>query len=592
MEIKHVFEALLRRKTLFFRVVVAVLLTGALYSFLIRDSYKASSKILIAKSYSGEEMFFSVSGAVPTDKKADMERQIELLKSGAVMNEVIKELDLRNNKGGLLAVGDILNRVKITPVWEADIIEITTSSGKPGEAAALANSAARQYVRWAQRVKREELDNTVKYLSGEMDKIKTRQQILEKQFAAFKKAYPKADISEDLREKTDKNAGALVEKAKIEAEIKRITTGGLFGHDEERVAQLHRQATVLDKAVSKHNEELARLTDTEKKLCRFIRDRRVYNTLYPIFAQKLNTIRISDALNTSPVQIVSFAGSERRPVRSKGPANFLAVVLISVFAGFIAVFIADYMDQSIKSPEDVQSELGMKYFGQTPHIKLAEFSRKNEIVIGKQNEYTPVFALLKELSENIKNNIDPKERPVIGFVSPVQDDGKSFIAAAFASFIASSGEKVLLVDTDIKTHLQNKIYYHSISEGFAEILAGEKNALNFVSKTQDPFIEVLYAGNPALYENSVVSFDRSRLKDIFAELSTIYSAVIVDCPAADGKAGAVEIASSCGAVVMAVPAGRLDKRSVLESTGLLMNAGSRLLGVVLSNIRTKTGDKC
>ena len=574
MEIRHILEALTRRKALFFKVLFVFLLGGLLFSFFLRDSYTASSKILM------------VSGSVPADKKADMKRQIELLKSGAIMSEVIKELDLRDSRGVLLVAEDILSRIKITPVWEADIIEITTFSGKRGEAAALANSVARQYLKWMQRAKKEESDNTVKYLSGETEKVKLHQLALEKDLAAFKKAHSKTELSENFRKKADENAETLVEKAKIESEIKRTATGGLLGRDEGSVAELNRRIAVLDNAVSKHEEDLAQLGAAEKKLYGFIRDRRVYDTLYPVFAKKLNELRVSDALNTSPMRIVSYAGSERKPVRSKGPANFLAVIMVAVFAGFMAVFIADYVDQSIKSPEDVQSELGMKLLGQTPLIKLADFSRKKEIVIGKANEYEVVFAFLKELSANIKGSLMSEERIIVAFSSPGPDDGKSFIAAAFASYLASAGKKVLLIDTDIKAHLQNKIHSHSVREGFAEILAGEKNALNFVCKTSDPFIEVLYAGNPALYENLTVSFDPARIKNIFTELSAIYSAVIVDCPSADGRSGAVEIASSCDGTVMVIPAGRLDKKSVIEAVSLFKTAGTKFLGSVLSNIRT------
>ncbi|MFA5104919.1 MAG: Wzz/FepE/Etk N-terminal domain-containing protein [Candidatus Margulisiibacteriota bacterium] len=586
MEIKHILEALLRRKALFLYILLSFLLVGTLFSFLLRDSYTASSKVLIAKSYSGEDVLFSVSGAASVDKKADMERQIELVKSGAVMNEVVKELDLRNSKGRLLSIEDITGHIKITPVWEADIIEITAFSDKQGEAAALANSMARQYMKLVQRVKKEESENTVKYLSGEMGKIKVRQQALEKGLSAFKKAHSKAEISEDLRKNADKDVETLVEKAKIESEIKRITMGGLFGSDEEKVAQLNGRLIVLNRAVSKHEEYLSRLGVIERKLYGYARDRRVFNTMYPMFFHKLNEIRVSDALNTSPVQIVSYAGSERRPVRSKGPANFLAVIMISVFAGFIAVFIADYIDQSIKNPEDVRSELGMKLLGQTPPVNLADFSRRNEIVIGKTNEYEPVFVLLKELSADIKGSFDAEERITVAFASPGSDDGKSFVAAAFASYLASAGKKVLLIDADIKGHLQNRIYSHPIVEGFAESLAGEKSALNFVRKTSDPFIEVLFAGDPALYENSIVSFDPARIKGIFAELSPIYSALIVDLPSVDGRSGAVEIASSCDCTVMVIPAGQLDKKSVMDTVSLLKTGGTKFLGSILSNIRT------
>ncbi len=587
MELRHILDALLRRKRLFLRAFFAVLMAGAAFSLILRDNYTASSKILVAKSFAGEQILFSVSGTSLSDKKADMERQIELLKSSAVMSEVVKELDLRDASGGLLKADNILDRIRVKPVWEADMIEIIASSDKPGEASALANSVARQYIKWVQKVKKEESDNMKKYLASEMEALKNKQKKLEKDIAAFKKAHPKESLSEGLIDKADKDAAAIVERSKIEAEIKRTTTGGLFGHDSARVSELHRQMTVLDKAISKHEKDLKELSDKQKKLYGFVRDRRVYNVLYPAFVGKLNDMRVSEALNTVPVQIVSFAGSERRPVRSKGPASFLAVILAAVFAGFISVFVADYIDQTIKSPEDVRSDLGTMLIGQTPPIELPDFSRKNEVLIGKDNEYDGLFALLKPLCAEIKGAVGPAEHAVVAFSSPAQDSGRSLIAAAMAFYLASAGEKVLLVDADIRSGMQSKIYSQPAAEGFAEALAGDKDAFNFVKKTSNPFIEVLFAGDHTLYENSLVNFDRAKIRDILKKFAAIYSAVIVDCPAADGKLGAVEVASSCDIAVMVIPEGRLDKKTVSEAFSLLKSAGTRFIGAVLSAINTR-----
>ncbi len=588
MELRHLLEAFMRRGTLFFRTVIVFVAAGVLFSALLRDNYTATSKILIAKSFSGEEVLFSFAGSAQGDRKADMDRQVEILKSGPVINEVIKELDLRADKGSLLSADQVLGRIRTKPVWEADIIEVTASSNKQGEAAALANSVARQYVRWVQRLKKEETDNTIAYISSEMERIKAGQQALEKETAAFKKENPKAALSDDLRNKAEKNAEALVEKAKIEAEIKRTTTAGIFGRDADRVAELNRQISVLDKALSRHEEDATGLPGAEKRLYSLVRDGRAYNTLYPMFAHKLNEIKVSEALNTAPVQVVSFAGSERKPVRTKGPLTVLAVLLVAVFAGFIAVFGADYFDQSIRCPEDVICQLGMKFIGRTPRINLPDFNRRNEIVIGAADEYEPLLALLNDISSCIASALPPDRKKTVAFISPIRNDGKSFIAAAFAYSISKAGAKAVVVDADVRTRLQSRIHPDSAGEGLAEALSQGKSALSFVRATSKQQVDVLFAGDTAVYEKTQVFSDREAVRGIISELSGSYSSVIVDCPAADGTPGAVETASSCDAAVMVVPAGVVDKKAVLDATTIMTKAGVKFAGIVLSEIRTGT----
>jgi tyrosine-protein kinase Etk/Wzc len=586
MEIRRLLETLYARRAVFFSVAAVILFAGLFLSMFFRDSYTATSKILIAKSHSGEELLFSVSESVPGGRKADMDRQVDILKSGPVINEVIKELDLRDEKGALLGIEKVLGRIKTVPVWEADIIEIRAYSRRPGEAAALANSAARQYVRWVQRLKKEELESTVRYLSAELDKIKAGQQALEKDAAAFKKTGVKAEISDELAVKAGKSAEALIEKAKIEAEIKRTKTAGLFGSDSDRVSSLMRQLEIIEKAISKHEEDSAALPEPERKLYSFARDRRAFNTLYPVFAHKLNEIKVSEALNTSPVQIVSYAGSERKPVRANGAAALLPLALIAAFAGLTAVFGAEYMDQSIRCCEDVSRDLGMKMLGHTPAFNLPDFSRRNEIVIGGSDDYGLLFGLMKDISASVDGALPAEKRKTVAFVSPLRDDGKSFVAAAFASYMASSGQKVLLVDSDIRTRLVSRIYPGISEEGFAEAVFDGKNVLNLIRGTSDPFVDVLKAGRPGVFETSRTLFDRNAVGQVLSSAAAVYSAVIVDCPAADGRSGSIEILSSCDAAVLIVPSGRLDKKTVLDSVSMMEKAGVKFAGVVLSDIRT------
>ena len=587
MNPRYIFEKIFSYGSVFLKVfIVTILLSSTIY-FMFSDNYVATSKILIAKNFLKDKTLFSVSDQTNIDTHSYIQKQADFIKSGAVLNETIKEIDLRDSSGALTTPDKLNERITIKPIWDADMIEISANSTKKGEAELIANSIARQYIKLAKKNKIEQASNLKKYLAEEINKADKMQKTLDKNIAVFRKLHPKFNLPKDIREKAEKNALALVDKFKLEFEIKKISTEGLFGVDEGKISSLYNQLNLTNSALKKFDEEIKDLPNETKIFYTYLRDKKTLILLKPLLESKLNDIKISLSLSTSPAQLVSLANSARKPIRSKGPIGIVLILLISVFSGFISVFVADYLDQSIKHIEDILDVF--KYVFQTPKLEFIFNPNKRQIVVGE--EKNPLLKNSKNLYpffEKFAQHL-PKGRSLsVGFVSMLNSFEKSFIVSSFAGFLAAKGENVLLIDADPKSQNLNYIYDKKDLDGLVDVLSDEKELQNVIVRIGQNMENVLFFGNFLNYDKNPLIINSNSLSKLFEGLLHKFSFVLIDCPCVDSKqAELFEVLSSCDVIIFIIPHAVITKKSLMESLLLLDKYKNKITTAILSNINVK-----
>lgn len=198
---------------------------------------------------------------------------------------------------------------------------------------------------------------------------------------------------------------------------------------------------------------------------------------------------------------------------------------------------------------------------------------------------------IKTVRTNLKFSSVSRKIKTIMVTSSVPSEGKSFVSANLAAAFAQFGEKVLLVDCDLRKGRQNKIFDISISDsplGLSNLLI-EENYLrycqNYVQKTNIENLYILPAGTFPPNPSELLASDRCcNLLKLFREQ---YDVIILDCPPLTGLNDAL-VASSYADTSVIVARYKHTPMELLEkSKKSLENVGANIAGVILNQIPIK-----
>ena len=301
-------------------------------------------------------------------------------------------------------------------------------------------------------------------------------------------------------------------------------------------------------------------------------------SLYDALLQRYKEVGVAAGVGESPVSIVDHAQVPGGPYRPILMQNLLIGFLLGLVGGIAAAVGLDVFYDTIKTREDVRYKLSLACLGAIPKIAAKdEFSESLKDPGSLVSEaYASVIASLRFSTE--------EGLPRTFMISSTRaSEGKSSSSLAVAQILARLGNRVLLIDGDLR-----KPIFRTANEniGLTYLLTGEEqNVQDHISATQFENLHLLPAGptppNPADLLSS------SRAQSLLRELEVSYDSIVIDAPPVMGLADAMLLASIANNILFVVESGQTRTKAALEALGLLRNTGAHVLGVVLTKA---TGD--
>jgi capsular exopolysaccharide synthesis family protein len=172
--------------------------------------------------------------------------------------------------------------------------------------------------------------------------------------------------------------------------------------------------------------------------------------------------------------------------------------------------------------------------------------------------------------------------------SPESSNGKSTTAANLSIVLAQQGNRVLIVDTDLRKPSIHFAFRVSNISGLTTVLTKESDVEGAVMSTYIPNLEVLSSGpippNPSEMLNS------QAMLRLMSELNEKYDYVVYDTPPVLAVTDAQIIANRCDGVVLVIASGKTHKDRALKAKELLVKARSKILGVVVNGVEPKQSE--
>jgi polysaccharide biosynthesis transport protein len=279
------------------------------------------------------------------------------------------------------------------------------------------------------------------------------------------------------------------------------------------------------------------------------------------------------------IEILNTAEPARFPSKPNWVLNLTFAFLFGgVFAVGVAVLL-EYFDTSFRNVADVETRLRLPVLGVIP------FARDP---LGGEDENPAEIEPFRVLHTNINLTIQPPgaARALVIF-SAGPGEGKSTTLHRLARLMAVSGERVILVDSDLRRPTQHRLAGCPKEPGLSEVLLGQKTLEEVVQKQVAPGLDFIASGGVPGFTLSLIY--GNRLREIIATLKGRYDKIVFDSPPIIGVSDASVLASAVDGAVLLIQHRRNPQSMVLRAQQIVEGLKTPMIGVVLNQVPANAG---
>jgi capsular exopolysaccharide synthesis family protein len=324
--------------------------------------------------------------------------------------------------------------------------------------------------------------------------------------------------------------------------------------------------------LEKFRAELNKINSAEMRLAELERQKKLHEDNYQLYIKKMEEARISNAMDSQKIANISVVGPALPPIKPIKPKVLLYIVL-SIFVGaFASIGLAlslEYFSHTFNKPENVEQRASLKVLAVIPKRKLATTGMPDECV----EEYRRMKQTIADLQS------DRKIKTLL-FCCSTRGEGNTTVLINFARTVAAEGDKVLVVDANLRSpsihdalHLEQKI-------GFTDLLLDKAAVADAVKKTQIPNLSAITCGTHS--SNPLSFLDSRRLPLIIDQLKSLADWVLFDATPVIAYNDARVLGIQVDSIIMVIEAEKTRWEVVNNARERMENGTVKILGAVLN----------
>ena len=295
-------------------------------------------------------------------------------------------------------------------------------------------------------------------------------------------------------------------------------------------------------------------------------------SLYDALLQRYKEIGVAGGIGSAPVSIVDRADAPGLPFKPNLFLNLLLGVFGGLLAGIGAAVGLEFLNDTIKTRDDVRNKLGLACLGAIPKTIA-----KDAFVEDLKNPASVVSEAYSAVVAALRFSTEEGMPKAILVTSTQPGEGKSSTALALAQNFARRNKRVLLVDSDLR-----KPAFKASSDkvGLTKLLTSEDHIEGHIVETQHDNLMLLPSG--PIPPNPADLLSTGRIRSVLDEAAQRFDLVIIDGPPTLGLADVPLLAASTGHVMFVVESGKARTRAAIEALNRIEATGAHIVGATLT----------
>lgn len=601
LDLREFWKTLVRRKKSVLGVTGATTLLALLLTLLSSPVYRATASLQIEReSTKVIDVNFLNPGDI-RDTRDFYETQFQLIRQYSLIESVIDKLKLTDevirqpllsklkgmvappvndaNSKAVLA-NAIIENLTIEPIKNSRLVAINFDASSPEKAAEVANAIVKEFVETSRGRRLELTGDAQTFLQKRIQDAKARLQESEKALNAYAKENTIINL-DDKESNTSSHKIMRLSEELVKAESEAI----IIETDPARQGELssaRKRAELLRDALSEEEKKALIYQDSRVAYNTLEREVETNQALYQGLLQRLKEINVVGEAGSNNLSIIDQALPPLQKFKPKLSTNLVFAGLLGLFLGIATAFLREFMDDSVKDINELERETRLPVLGLVPAVNENDPKKIAQLVLN-----SPKSALaesFRSLRTTIRFKLREQQQDAILFITSARaNEGKTTIAMNLASAFAHTGNRVLLIDADLRNPSLHKLIGTRNQQNLVGYLSGEYSLDQLSQASNLPNLDIIVAGTPPNDPSELLA--NTKMEALLKTASQHYDMVIMDGPPILGLADAMILTSLANVTLLTVHATDTSTSTINNAIKRLQETGASVSGIILNQVK-------
>ncbi|MDA0749452.1 MAG: polysaccharide biosynthesis tyrosine autokinase [Verrucomicrobia bacterium] len=327
--------------------------------------------------------------------------------------------------------------------------------------------------------------------------------------------------------------------------------------------------------------EMSRLNELKVEYDNLVMEQEQSEQIYLTMLGKTKEMDLNTKDMYQNLVIVDQAIVPFNPVKPRKALTLLLGMIGGMGLGFALAFFANYLDDSVKSQDDVETYLKLNFLGYIPNIKSNSLvERDQQAHLHPQSNAAEGFRTVRAAISLVHKSDKFK---VLAFTSTIPSEGKSLVTSNLAIVTAQTGVRTLLIDADLRRPSMHKAFQMQSPVGLSAYLTGQVTDVDeIIHKTEIPNLDIMCCG--AVPDNPSELVGSKKMGELLNAVRDKYDRVFVDCPPVSAVSDPLMVASRTDGIVFVTKFNKIRRDHARRTIQRIQDAGVFILGNVINDI--------
>ncbi len=440
----------------------------------------------------------------------------------------------------IAAINQLRKSLSIRELGKTGMLSLEMTGPKKGRIKTTLDAISQTYL--LQNVERRsaEAENSLDFLGKQLPEIKEKLTQAEEKLNAYRLKSESVDLTLETRSVLERVVGI---EAKInELKIRESELSARFTQEHPAYRTLMQQRSSLIQEKKELNDQIKELPETQQDILRLMRDVEVTQQIYIGLLNKVQELRILKAGTVGSVRIIDEALVQPIPIKPQKAVVALIAMLLGGIAAMGFVLLRAAMNKGIESPDKLE-EQGIAVYASVPLSqhqqkvdRLASLKKRRKKT--PHNQPIPLLAnvdpndlaveALRSLRTSLHFAMMDADNNILMVTGPSPGVGKSFVSANLGLVLAQTGQRVLVVDADMRKGHLHRYFNHDNTVGLSAYLSGQVAWEDIIHSSGTENLDFISRGKAPPNPSELLMHER--LKSLMQNLSESYDLVLIDTP--------------------------------------------------------------
>ena len=401
-----------------------------------------------------------------------------------------------------------------------------------------------------------------------MKQLAAQKVVLQQLSARYRAKFPKMMEAQNSYDQIKRELDRAINSVCAQVESDYQAALQAYKQDEQELQRRTRESLEVDHAALEYDDKQRNLRIQEDVL-KNITQRRTETSMSSNIATQ--NARIIDVAQPSP---------ENKPISPNVPLNLGLGVVGGLGLGLAFAFFVAFIDDRVKSSFDIEGVVGLPLIGIIPEIKKLEQTDKAQVVANNADRQVAEAFLTLHSSLRLKD--ESKNAKCILTTSTIPGEGKSFTTTNLALTFAAHGEKVIVVDCDLRKPNVHKSFRLENLKGVIDVCAGKSGFDDVIVHNVHPNLDVLPSGGRAKNPTQILNSKGFEL--MLSDLRKRYDRVFVDTPPLAAVSDALIILPLVDGSIFTIFFNKVRRKAAQFAAKRLLDSNVPNFGAVLNGL--------